>query len=488
MAVKIRLADSRIGIRNAFTRMPFRFGVVTMRASPLCTLEVVIEDEAGRQSRGYAADLLAYRWFDKRPDKTLADNVADLLHAIDVALSVYRDAAAKGPASPFDLWRETFGEIERRCLADGFNPLGASFGVSMLERAVLDGVGRMHGLSYRELVTGDALGIRLDRVFPELAGLTVGDVVPARPLDRVNIRHTVGLLDPIACADIGPGDRVDDGLPESLEEYLRVDGIRYLKIKVSGVLDDDLARLQAISDVIFAIADTYVISLDGNEQYKQISMFSELVEAIKERPSLRRLFDAIRFIEQPLDRSVAMDPAIASDLERLGRIKPVIIDEADGWVTAFREAMDLGYAGVSHKNCKGIYKSLCNLALAHRRNDGQGPGRYFLSAEDLTNLPVVALNADLASVALLGIDHVERNGHHYFLGLGHLPADEQRSALADHPDLYTRHGDHTVLRIADGQLAIASLQTAGMGFATPPDMETMTAPEAWSFESLGETG
>jgi hypothetical protein len=181
-----------------------------------------------------------------------------------------------------------------------------------------------------------------------------------------------------------------------------------------------------------------------------------------------------------------MAPAVEPALRALGRDKPVIIDEADGWVSAFEEAIALGYRGVSHKNCKGIYKSLHNLALAALHNARRRRAELFLSAEDLSNLPVVPLQADLASVALLGITHVERNGHHYFRGLGHLSEAEKTAALAAHPDLYERRGGEVFLRITKGTLACASLQVPGMGFAALPDMAAMTPVEDWNFASLGQ--
>ena len=164
----------------------------------------------------------------------------------------------------------------------------------------------------------------------------------------------------------------------------------------------------------------------------------------------------------------------------------MIIDEADDRVSAFREATLLGYRGVSHKNCKGIYKSLHNLALAAAHNARVGRAELFLAAEDLSNLPVVPLQADLASVALLGITHVERNGHHYFRGLGHLSAAEKTAALAAHPDLYERRGGEVFLKITEGTLACASLQAPGMGFAALPDLAAMTRVEDWDFASLGQ--
>jgi hypothetical protein len=481
MAIEVRVVGTRAGIRNAFTRMPFRFGVITMRASPILTLAVEIEAD-GRRATGYAADFLAFRWFDKRPEKSLADNCADLLASVDTAARLYLDA---GTAAPFDLFMATYPAVDRWAQASGFNRLGASFGSSMLERGVIDGLGRALGKSFFALVRDDDLGIDLGRITPELAGMQIGNFLPAAPRSRLHVRHTVGLVDPITAAD--PHDPVDDGLPVTLEHYLRHDGLRYLKIKVGGDLESDLARLEAMAAVMYGVRDSYAISLDGNEQYKAVPPFLDLVDQIKGNPKLEAFWRDVLFIEQPLERSVAMDPAVAGDITRLNREKPVIIDEADGWLTAFREATQLGYRGTSHKNCKGIYKSLHNHVLCHFHNHQIGrSGDWFMSAEDLTNLPVVALQADLASVALLGIDHVERNGHHYFRGLGHLPEEEKAAALDAHPDLYERKDDEIFLRISDGRLDIGSLQCSGMGFSAIPDLDAMTPPTDWDFSSLGQ--
>jgi hypothetical protein len=485
MAVKLKVVHASSGIRNVFARMPFRFGVITMRAAPLLTLAVEIEASCGRRATGYAADFLAYRWFDKRPHKSLADNCRDLLTSVDEARDLYLEAGKEGCQVPFALWRNTLPEIERRALARDFNRLGAAFGASMLERGVIDALGRMTGRTFAQLVR-DGLGIDLGSLCEELSGREVGAFLPERPLERLHVRHTVGLVDPITAAD--RGEAVDDGLPETLEDYLDCDGISYLKIKVAGRLDEDLARLEAIAAVLDRRDRTFHISLDGNEQYQHPDDFLELIMRVKATPELQHLYAQIMFIEQPLDRAVALDPAVKPALGVLSRDKPVIIDEADGWLTAFREAVDLGYRGTSHKNCKGVYKSLHNMALAGLRNERAGWPELFLSAEDLSNVPVVALQADLAAVAALGITHVERNGHHYFRGLGHLGEAEKADALAKHPDLYERRGDEVFVRITDGTLACGSLQVPGMGFAALPDMARLTPADQWDFASLGVEG
>jgi len=92
--------------------------------------------------------------------------------------------------------------------------------------------------------------------------------------------------------------------------------------------------------------------------------------------------------------------------------------------------------------------------------------RGLQSAEDLTNLPLLPLQQDLCTVAALGLAHVERNGHHYFRGLAHVPAADRRAALARHPGLYREDpagSGEVFLRIDDGELDLSPLQGVGYG-------------------------
>src|SRR5262249_46081624 len=71
-----------------------------------------------------------------------------------------------------------------------------------------------------------------------------------QPGADIAVRHTVGLLDPIVAADQAPGERVDDGLPETLEEVVRHYRGRYYKLKVAGNVAADLERLASIAAVL----------------------------------------------------------------------------------------------------------------------------------------------------------------------------------------------------------------------------------------------
>jgi hypothetical protein len=166
-------------------------------------------------------------------------------------------------------------------------------------------------------------------------------------------------------------------------------------------------------------------------------------------------------------------------------VKPVIIDESDGALDAYARAVDVGYRGVSSKNCKGAIRSLLNAGLTWLHN-GRGSRREFvMTGEDLCSVGIIPTQSDLCLAATLGLEHVERNGHHYHPGLTYLPVEQRRAALAAHGDFYVQEQGIVGPHIVDGQLRIASLQCDGFGFAVEPDMSALEPAESWRFESLG---
>jgi len=178
--------------------------------------------------------------------------------------------------------------------------------------------------------------------------------------------------------------------------------------------------------------------------------------------------DSVLFIEQPVKRSRALERTVE------GIDKPVIIDESDDSLDAFPRAKALGYRGVSSKTCKGLYKSLINRARCAAWNENMGSDPiYFMSGEDLTIQAGLALQQDTALVSLLGLTHLERNGHHYVNGMAGLPQAEQDAFLGAHPDLYERSHGAVRVKIADGMLSIGSLDCPGYASKAMPDWNTM---------------
>jgi hypothetical protein len=450
--------DVRLYERDVRLRLPFRFGVVTLTEAPQVFVRARIERSDGSSHWGAAAEMLVPKWFDKNLALSNEDNFEQLRLALALAANAYTEGAAA---------RTAFGHFAahyERQIADaaarGLNPLVASFGPAQIDRAILDALCRSEDCSFYDAMRTNLPGIDPDLLpahVPELADFDMrGFLAELTPATSVAARHTVGLIDPIS----GHPGEVDDGLPESLEEVVAAYGHTFFKLKVGGAADADLERLTQIATVLDGIAGPYHVSLDGNEQYDDLDALLDLWRRMQAAPQLQRLVASILFIEQPINRKHALD----KDVSTLSRIKPVIIDESDADLAAFPSARVLGYAGVSSKCCKGLYKSILNAARCRLWNAQAGGAGYFMSGEDLTTQAGLAVQQDIALVNLLGLTHVERNGHHYVNGMSGLPQHEQDEFLCVHPDLYEHSRGAVRLRIRDGRLAIGSL--AGVGFAS----------------------
>lgn len=454
-------------------RIVFSIGNLKQARRPdacgLCRL--ILKTDDGRRVTGCSGDRPSYGWLDKRPGLEPAEKLRDLVSLLESG----RDAWLEQPAfdSVFDHWLDRHRTIMALGAAAGHEPLSASYASAFIERAVIDAVCRATLNPVGSAIQQGILGLRPGAVHPELEGRNLAASLPSRPRTRFFIRHTVGLQDALTAADLTA--RIDDGEPETLEEYAQRDGLRYFKIKISGDPDADIGRLRRIWEVIPKSSDTG-LTLDGNESYEDLAVFSGFVDRLAaEAPGL---FDHLLFIEQPLTRRLTFDPASKPWIERVSEKKPLVIDEADGTLESFRHAREIGYAGASHKNCKGFFKSLMNHALCEvfeERDDREA----FLSAEDLSLMPIVPLHQDFAALGLLGIEHCERNGHHYARGLSHLTAGEKAMMLRDHPDLYSRRSDEVYLNIADGAVSCASLQVPGFGVKSEPDWQSMEPMSDW---------
>ena len=142
-----------------------------------------------------------------------------------------------------------------------------------------------------------------DALTPDLAGFDLDAFLALRkPADSIFVRHTVGLVDAIMRADT-QGHRLDDGLPESLEEVIAAYGHRYFKLKVGGQVEADIERLAQIASVLDRAAEPYHVTLDGNEQYENVDAVIALWRRMGEDKRLARLKASLLLIEQPITRA-----------------------------------------------------------------------------------------------------------------------------------------------------------------------------------------
>jgi len=423
-------------------RLPFQFGSTEVRETAEAHARVVVEVD-GVSCAGRSAQLMVPRWFDKRAELDNAATIEELRQTL-------RAAVAHSPGLAGTALRVT--RDLRAAVAEALPDapaLAAGFGPALLEMAVIDALCQAKGVPFWKAAQADLFGL-CDGAPPDVSvDVLRQSLASIGAPDRAVLRHTIGFDAPLWVADVGP-DAPKDGLPIALEDVINRTGIRAFKIKLKGDPEADLSRLRAITGVVGGLGDL-TASLDANEQYTP-DAFSAFLTGLESDPACAPLRAAVRFVEQPFAREIALEQPVAAAL-------PMIIDESDDSEDAFARALTLGWSGTSIKSCKGVLRALLNKARAEAAG-------AILSGEDLTCQPGLCWQQDTAMMAACGVPDVERNGHHFAGGLQGAPDAERRHLLATHADIYAEGASGVSLGIVDGAVTIGSLNTPGFGCNT----------------------
>lgn len=434
--------------RPVTLRLPFRFGAATVTRCSQAFVRIEAEVD-GKRGVGATAELMVPKWFDKSPALTHEQNAEQLREALRIARDAYLGAGAG--LSPWALHEAQAAPAIDTCVARGLPRLAAQFGPAQLDKAVADAALRAVGLDWcaglRAGVLGDPFSVHL----------------PIERASRIALRHTVGLADRIT--DDEPGPTPDDGLPATLQQAVRRQGLTHFKLKLGGDVAADLDRLGRIAAVLDVQAGDYRATLDGNETFASAQAVSALWRAIEATPALERLRRRVLWIEQPLPRAIALTQRPDAG----GLAVPVIIDESDDDDDTFERAIALGYRGISSKACKGIYRS-----MASAQRVAGSAGRLILSGEDLTCQAGLAVQQDTLLAASLGITHVERNGHHFVDGFGIASAAESHAFASAHPGFYRVDAGRARLNVDAGRLDLSSLHVPGFASAAMPRWDDLT--------------
>lgn len=461
--MRIQVEDVQFFQTDCPARIPFQFGKAVVKSATVLLVRVQVKSDGGVTAAGYAAETLVPRWFDKSPDSSPADDVLALIRSARLASeSLSWNGSAQ---SVFDHWYDMYVRRVLGCDALDSSLLVRGFGVSLLERALMDAACRAHEVTFFQALRENMLGFEGGRLHPELNDWIPANGLGDTPSESVSIRHTIGFLDPLRSEDVDAAEA--DGLPRSLEECIDRYGLSRFKIKLSGDREQDQERILQLGGLLDErVKGNLEVSFDGNEQFSSVADLLAFLECVGEDPCGERMLKSLCWIEQPLSRTLTFDRPAHEGIEELRNTAPLIIDEADFGLDAFRRAVGIGYSGVSVKGCKGVFRALANRGLCEVLS-----GDLFQTAEDLTTLPAVGLQQDLSIVAAFGFESVERNGHHFFRGLDHLSKEEQETALQNAPRLYGKEGDLVHVLVEDGALCLGDLQATGFGFAGEPRVE-----------------
>jgi hypothetical protein len=455
MPLRIAVRDIAFFERPVRFVRPFRFGAVVINDTPQMFVRVEIEVEGKGSSVGASAELLVPKWFDKRPQLSPDETTAELRRSLVIARGLY--LAGSGFDTAFGLHASCIAAQVEACASEDIPPLAAAYGPAEIDKAVLDALLRALGANFFDGMAQNIAGIDAG-LSPDLRDDDIALFLERRRrLERVAVRHTVGLDDRIE----GAG-----GVADAHENA----GARYFKLKLNGDPEADAARLNRIGAELASLPHDYHVTLDANEQYADLAGLTALVDRLDRDSRLRPIAAKLLYIEQPMPRDITRQSPLGSLARR-----NLIIDEADDSYDAFPHARVLGYRGISSKSCKGIYKSIINATRAAKWSGERE--KFFVSGEDLTCQAGLCVQQDLALGALIGVTHAERNGHHYVDGFADTPAAEAQAFRAAHPDIYASDGNIVRLSINNGDLLTRSLTSPGFATGVHPNWSALSPLE-----------
>ncbi|MFL6840822.1 MAG: hypothetical protein ACJ8FZ_26435, partial [Bradyrhizobium sp.] len=228
MPLRLAVRDIAFFERPVRFARPFRFGAVVINAARQVFARVEIEVEGKGMATGASAEFLVAKWFDKRPQLAPEQTVDELRRSLIIARELY---LAHSPfATAFALHVACIGAQVEACAEEDIPPLAAAYGPAEIDKAIMDALLRATGANFFDGMAANIAGVdaRLSRDVndDEIARFLAG----RRRLERVAIRHTVGLDDKVE----GEGG-VADGRENA--------GARYFKLKLNGDPEHDAARL-----------------------------------------------------------------------------------------------------------------------------------------------------------------------------------------------------------------------------------------------------
>jgi L-alanine-DL-glutamate epimerase-like enolase superfamily enzyme len=282
--------------------------------------------------------------------------------------------------------------------------LAAMVAACTIDAAVHDAFGRSIGKNSFDCMTQEFLNQDLSAYLgEEFAQMYPDQFLSPKPRPTLPLYHLVGALDPLTDIDIRT--RLNDGYPETLEEWLKTDGISHLKIKLDGNnIDWDVGRIVEVTRICESVAPerNWKLSFDFNEQCPNEDYVIDLLERI-ERLS-HASFERLQYIEQPTPRDLKTRTEMT--VHRIARLRPVVIDESLTDIESLNLARQRGYTGLALKACKGQSESLLMAAAgAHYK--------MFMCVQDLTCIGGSFLHSASLASRIPKVTAVEGNGRQY---------------------------------------------------------------------------
>ncbi len=330
---------------------------------------------------------------------------------------------------------------KRLGLVDPIPKLCTLVTAAAFDAAIHDAYGKAQELNAFDTYGPEFMKYDLSRYLgPAYKGDYLNRYLLTKPKEQMPLCHLISAVDPIEDADNQKPIR--DGLPETLPEWIKHNGLLEFKIKVNGTdLNWDIERVTHIDRVVTRTQEYRGVKdwkyiLDFNEKCPHVDYFIEVCRRLKEK--IPAGFDRIRYTEQPTSRDLQAHPE--NRMHEAAKLCPVVIDESVIDVESLLLARKQGWTGAVVKSQKGLTHMLLITAVAGRE-------KIFLCGGDMSCPGAALIQTANLQARVASINPLEANARQY------LPA-ANKSWEPRFPGMF---------RVADGMLRTREINGPGLG-------------------------
>jgi L-alanine-DL-glutamate epimerase-like enolase superfamily enzyme len=409
----LRIEHVSFGYEDHVFRAPVGFAGAVVSRATMMTVRCSVRTAGGQVAHGFGA--MPFNHTFSFPSKKLTnENKNDAMKALAAELARVTGAYPEF-GHPLDinwdlapLYGKAAAEVsERLRLADPIPKLCTLVTAAAFDAAIHDAFGKAHGTNCFNTYGPEFMNHDLSRYLgAEYKGKYPRDYLLRQHRPRMTLCHLISAVDPIE--DFENKNPIQDGLPETLPEWIHHNGLREFKIKVNGTnLPWDIERVQHIDRVVTATQDKRGIKdwayvLDFNEKCPNVDYFIQFCRQLKEK--MPTGYRRIKYTEQPTARDLQAHPE--NDMHEAARLCPVVIDESLIDVDSLRLARAMGWTGAVVKSPKGLSHMILMASIA-------GKEKFFLAGGDMSCPGAALIQTTNLQARVPTITSVEANARQY---------------------------------------------------------------------------
>ncbi|HUQ94931.1 MAG TPA: enolase C-terminal domain-like protein [Bryobacteraceae bacterium] len=423
----IRMEEVSFAFEDFKYRAPYKFGGVPVDRATILNVNCTVRVGDGRSVKGYGSMPLGNVW--SFPSKVMSYDVTlgamkRLAERLGPITSAYKESG-----HPIDIntalepeYLKAAAEVSKELkLAAPIPKLCTLVTASPFDAAIHDAFGKAHHRSSYQCLGPDLMSHDLAHYLnADFKGEYLNRYILKTPTPKINVYHSVGGADPLLAGDIQK--RINDGMPETLPEWIRYNGLHHIKIKLQGdELKWDIERVVSIDRIANETRPEipWRYCVDFNERCPNVEYLLEFLRKVKE--GTPKGFQRIEYIEQPTARDLKADRK--NVMHQAAKLRPVVIDESLTDLDALLLAREMGYTGVALKACKGQSQAMLMAAAGQKY-------KMFLCVQDLTCPGAALIHSAGVASHVPGVSGIEANARQY-LPAANKPWEKKQPGLFD---------------------------------------------------------